>query len=109
MSGLRSVVSLCTCRIVVVSVSLAVRTIPAVALTPAEEAKAIQAAREFIKDRLKAPATAQFSKETICAGACAADFEDIKGTGSTPECHPTQVEDGKLNAIYRGSVDSQDS
>jgi hypothetical protein len=109
MYGLRSAVSLYTCRMVVISVSLVVRTIPATALTPAEEAKAIQAAREFIKDRLKAPATAQFSMETICAGAGAADFEEAKGTGSTPECKPAQFEEGKLTAIYRGSVDSQNS
>lgn len=81
------------------------------ALSPAEEAKATDAAREFIKDRLKAPATAIFSKETICARS-ETDFEEARGLAPAHECVAPPFEnigDGKESVVYRGSVDSQNS
>lgn len=80
------------------------------ALSPAEEAKIKDGAREFIKDRLKAPATAQFSKETICTSLGKPDFEEAKGTGPTPECTvPAKLNMTKDNLVYRVAVDSQNS
>ena len=79
-------------------------------LSPAEEARAKEAAREFIKDHLKAPAAAQFSKESICAASSKADFQEAMGLGPTPECKPAaQLEERKITAVYRGSVDAQNS
>lgn len=85
--------------------------IPALALSPAEESKVKDVAHEFIKDHLKAPATAIFSKESICAPA-KGDFDEAKGTGPTPECKSQtseKVGDGPDSVVYRGSVDAQNS
>ena len=82
------------------------------ALSPAEEAKVKQVAREYIKDHLKAPATAIFSKETVCAALGEPDFEEAKGTGPTPECKPQKAAKVGTSAdavVYRASVDSQNS
>jgi hypothetical protein len=84
----------------------------AFALTPVDEAKVKKVAREYIKDHLKAPATAIFSKESVCAPLGKPDFEEAKGTGPTPPCKPQtalKVGDGADAVIYRGSVDSQNS
>jgi len=83
----------------------------AFALTPAEEAKAKEVAREYIKDHLKAPATAIFSKETLCAPLGKPDSDEANG-GPTPECKPQtadQVGDAADAVIYRASVDAQNS
>ena len=83
------------------------------ALSPAEVTKAKEVAREYVKDHLKAPATAVFSKETLCASLGKPDFEEAKGTGPTPECTTTltatKIGNGAINVVYRGSVDSQNS
>ena len=84
----------------------------AFALSPEEGAKVKEAAREYIKDHLKAPATAVFSKETLCATSGAADFEEAKGTGPTPECKPqtaSALSEKDAAVVYRGSVDAQNS
>ncbi len=94
-----------------VLILLFVLTAVSFALSQAEEAKAKDAAREYIKDHLKAPATAIFSKETVCARA-ETDFEEASGLAPTPECIPPPFEkvgDGKESVVYRGSVDSQNS
>jgi hypothetical protein len=82
------------------------------ALSPSEEAKVKALAREYIKDHLKAPATAIFSKESVCAPLAKVDFEEAKGTGPTPECKPqtaAKVGDGPASVVYRASVDAQNS
>jgi hypothetical protein len=89
-----------------------VSVIPGLALSSTEEAKVKDVAREYIKDHLKAPATAIFSKETVCAPLGKPDVEEAKGTGPTPDCKPqtaAKVGDGADSVIYRGSVDSQNS
>ncbi|HEY4359378.1 MAG TPA: hypothetical protein VGN17_00315 [Bryobacteraceae bacterium] len=70
-----------------------------------------EAAREYIKDHLKAPATAVFSKETVCAVNDKGDFAEASGTGTTPECEPAplNVGTGENLVVYRASVDSQNS
>ena len=80
-------------------------------LTPEEEAKAKDVAREYVKDHLKAPATAIFSKETLCAPLGKPDADEANG-GPTPECKPQaadRVADGTSSVIYRASVDAQNS
>lgn len=87
-------------------------TLPAFALSPAEESKVKEVAREYIADQLLAPATAVFVKETICAPTGKADFEEAKGTGPTPECKPQpadKVGDGPASIVYRASVDAQNA
>jgi hypothetical protein len=91
---------------------LFVITTASFALSPAEEAKVREVARDYIKDHLKAPATALFSKETICTSLGKPDVEEAKGTGPTPECRPQtaqKVGDGADSVIYRAAVDSQNS
>ncbi len=79
-------------------------------LSPADEAKMKDAAHEFIKDHLKSPATAQFSKESVCLSLGKADFDEASGTGQTPECKPVVSTDGKpLAGVYRVAVDAQNS
>jgi len=71
----------------------------------------MQAAREYIKDHLKAPATAIFSKESICARLGKVDFDEAAGLVPTPECtaSTTEVIPDKNSVIYRASVDAQNS
>jgi hypothetical protein len=89
---------------------LAVATFAQAPMSPEDETKMKDAAHEFIKDHLKAPATAQFSKETVCQRVGKADFDEADGTGPTPECKPVVVDDkGKLGGVYRVAVDAQNS
>lgn len=80
------------------------------ALSPDQEAKVKELAREFIKDHLKAPATAVFSRETICTVA-KGGFEEANGTGPTPACLPPKFQelDDTHPVVYRSNVDAQNS
>ena len=82
------------------------------ALSPGEEAKVKDIARDYIKDHVKALSTAVFSRESVCAPLGKADAAEANGTGPTPECKPQladKVGDGAEHVVYRSSVDSPNS
>ena len=91
--------------------------------TPEEKlrVKAASFAREYIRSRINAPTlkdaadwsrrAAVFSNETLCTVVGPPDFDEAKGTGSTPPCTaPTKIGDGtnKDSIVYRGTVEYRD-
>src|SRR5579872_2523611 len=91
--------------------------------TPEEKVKvdAASFAREHIRLRINAPPlkdaadwsrrAAVFSNETLCTVVGPPDFDEAKGTGSTPPCTaPSKIGDGtnKDSIVYRGTVEYRD-
>ncbi len=81
------------------------------ALSPDEQVKVKETAQAYIKANLKAPATAIFSGEMICARQLQADNAYASGKGPLPECMEPQTI-GATNGdavVYRADVDAQNS
>jgi len=92
--------------------------------TPEEKLRvnAASFAREYVRSHVNAPSLKDaagwsrraiaFSNESLCTVQGPPDFEEAKGTGSTPPCTaPTKIGDGsnKDSIVYRGTVDYRDA